>query len=146
MPGSWRFVSCLQFWDWNYTPLNGLRWSRLGPSFNGLLTPLWHKIAILFNLLWSIWVGRNKFMFEGLKLNPQSTIISAMEHFSEFKISNTINHNFEPQIWCTPILLIDIKSGALPMKMQLKLMWMWRLFPRLGFPGLFSCMACHVWT
>lgn len=64
------------------------RIDRISESGGDNCEPL---IAMFFNILWGIWTGRNKFIFENLMVNPTYTIQSSKDACLEFINANMSN-------------------------------------------------------
>lgn len=75
----------LNFRDWFDSRVTFIKKER-EDDFDNLL-------ALFFNILWGIWIGRNKFVFEGKPVNPLFTINNARELSTEFANANYRNVN-----------------------------------------------------
>lgn len=85
-----------------------------------------YLLAFFFNLLWGIWIRRNKLVFESNPIDPVSTIHCAQEATCEFLSATTLNResqnhsvstlqNPSPQHWTLPsynYIKINVDDGA----------------------------------
>lgn len=52
-----------------------------------------YAVSVLCYNLWYIWVGRNKFIFEGMPVDPRKTIEMALDSVASFLSINQNNHH-----------------------------------------------------